>query len=87
MLVEKCTYVKINAKIIVKNIKCPLFPHLLLFAVIGRGVVTRGTCHLPFRQIGHGPGNCETGQVSGLIGNLYDFSKALNTYYRLPVTI
>ena len=34
-----------------------------------------------------GPGNCETGQVSGLIGNIYGFCKALNTYYRLPVTI
>ena len=49
MLVEKCTYVKINAKFIVKNVKCPLFPHLLLLAVIGRRVVTRGTCHLSFR--------------------------------------
>ena len=48
-LFEKCTYVKINAKIIVKNINCLLFPHLLLFAVIGHGVVTKGTCHLPFR--------------------------------------
>ena len=48
MLVEKFTYVKINAKIVVKNIKGPLFLHLLLFAVFGRGVVMRGTCHLPF---------------------------------------
>ena len=48
--VEKYTYVRKNAKIIVKkNIKCPLLTHLLLFAVVGRGVVTRGTCHVRFR--------------------------------------
>ena len=35
-----------------------------------------------FRQIGQGPGCCE-----GLIGNINGFCKALNTYYRLPVTI
>ena len=27
MLVEKCTYVKMNAKIFVKNIRCPVFAH------------------------------------------------------------
>ena len=32
------------------------------------------------------PGNCETGQVSGLIGNIYGFCRALDTYHRLPVT-
>ena len=45
---------------------------------------------MPFRNIGQGPGNCETGQVSGLIGNIYQIygcGKALNTYYCLPVTV
>ena len=49
MLVEKCTYVKINAKIIVKKNKCPLFPHLPIFAVVGRVVVTRGAYQWPSR--------------------------------------
>ena len=45
LLVEKYTYVRIvNAKIIVKkHIQCPLLSHLLMFADVGRGVVTRET--------------------------------------------
>lgn len=53
MLVEKCAYVKINANIIVKKQgKCPLFARSLLFTVVGCGVVTRISSHLPFRQKG-----------------------------------
>ena len=38
-------------------------------------------------DIWQGLGNCETVQVSGLIGNIYGFCEAFNIYYRLPVTI
>ena len=70
-----------------KNIECPLFPHLLLFAAIWRGVVAREKFHLPFRYIGKSPGNCETGQSVRADSNSYGFCRALDTYYRIPATI
>ena len=33
------------------------------------------------------PGNCERGQVSALIGNVYGFREVFDSYYRLPVTV